>query len=130
MNAETIRQTVTGSLAGTHSFPDVVRILITEGVESYHADLVRGEKTFYMPDGETQVEKTDLPPMPIGQPFSASGVISAIRAIQAKEITYVEFLHRIMAAGTTGYVVYTGGRKAIYSGRNGDFHIENFPGAR
>jgi hypothetical protein len=32
-----------------------------------------------------------------------------------------------MAAGTASYSVYLNGRKAIYFGRNGDFHVEPFP---
>ena len=36
-------------------------------------------------------------------------------------------LRRVMAAGTTSYSVYLNGRKAIYFGRNGDFHVEPFP---
>jgi hypothetical protein len=32
-----------------------------------------------------------------------------------------------MAAGTASFSVYLKRRKAIYFGRNGDFHIEPFP---
>jgi hypothetical protein len=35
-----------------------------------------------------------------------------------------------MAAGTTGYWVFLAGRKVIYFGRKGDFHIEEFPGSK
>jgi hypothetical protein len=35
-----------------------------------------------------------------------------------------------MEAGTASYGVFLNGRKAIYFGRNGDFHVEPFPGAR
>ncbi len=31
-----------------------------------------------------------------------------------------------MKAGVTDYTVYIAGEKAIYNGRNGDFHIEQF----
>jgi hypothetical protein len=46
MNTDIMRDTLAKSLAGTIAFPDVVRILIGEGVESYRADLVRLEETF------------------------------------------------------------------------------------
>jgi uncharacterized protein YbcV (DUF1398 family) len=106
MNIETIRNTLAGSLAGTNAFPDVVRILTAEGVESYRADLVRLEETFYMPDGTTHVEKLDFPARGIGEHFAAAEVVSAIRASQRGECKYPEFLNRDMDAGTTSYVVY------------------------
>lgn len=127
MNRDIMKKTTAGSLAGTMTFPEVVANLSIEGVESYHADLVKLEKTFYMPDGETFVETLDFAPSPIANDFSDSEVISAIRTIQAKEINYREFLRRIMKAGTTSYNVYLNGKKAIYFGRKGDFHVENFP---
>jgi uncharacterized protein YbcV (DUF1398 family) len=127
MNLEIIRNTLAGSLAGTNAFPDVVRILTAEGVESYRADLVRLEETFYMPDGTTHVEKMDFPARGIGEHFSTAGVVSAIRASQAGKSKYQEFLSRVMDAGTTGYVVYLTGKKAIYFGRKGEFHVEEFP---
>jgi len=130
MNIEVISNALAGSLAGTNAFSDVVRILTTEGVESYRADLVRLEETFYMPDGTTHVEKMDFPARGIGERFSAAEVVSAIRAGQAGESKYREFLNRVMDAGTTSYVVYLSGKKAIYFGRKGEFHVEEFPRAK
>jgi uncharacterized protein YbcV (DUF1398 family) len=129
MNIEVISNALAGSLAGTNAFPDVVRILTAEGVESYRADLVRLEETFYMPDGTTHVEKMDFPARGIGDDFAATEVVSAIRASQAGECKYPQFLNRVMDAGTTSYVVYLTGRKAIYFGRKGEFHVEEFPRA-
>lgn len=130
MNTEVMHKTVAGSLAGTVTFPEVVRELIGEGVESYHADLVRRQKTFYMPDGETYTEKMDFTAGPIGDRFSQEGVVSALRDIQAGKDRYSEFLRRVMEAGTTSYTVFLSGRKAIYFGRRGEFHVEEFPGAK
>ena len=127
MNTEVMKKTTAGSLNGTMTFPEVIANLSVEGVESYHADLMRLEKTFYMPDGETFVESLDFEPPQAADDFSDSEVVSAIRAIQAKEINYQEFLRRIMKAGTTSYNVYLNGKKAIYFGRKGEFHVENFP---
>src|SRR5580693_5051870 len=114
MNIEVISNALAGSPAGTNAFPDVVRILTAEGVESYRADLVRLEETFYVPDGTTHVEKVDFPARGIGEHFYADQVVSAIRASQAGKSKYPEFLNRVMDAGTTSYVVYLSGGKAIY----------------
>jgi uncharacterized protein YbcV (DUF1398 family) len=130
MNIEVLKHSTAGSLAGTVDFPDVVHSLVAEGVESYYADLVRMEKSFYAPDGETHVEKMDFPALPVGQEFDQTEVMSAIRASQAGTQKYPEFLHRAIGAGTTSYMVFLTGRKAIYFGRKGEFHVENFPGAK
>jgi uncharacterized protein YbcV (DUF1398 family) len=130
MNTEILRDALARSLAGTFAFPDVVRTLTAEGVESYRADLVRLEETFYMPDGATFVEKIDFPAKAIGKDFAVSEVVSAIRDSQAGTCKYRQFLNRVMDAGTTSYVVYLSGKKVIYFGRKGEFHVEEFPGAK
>ncbi|MGA7291788.1 MAG: DUF1398 family protein [Terriglobales bacterium] len=130
MNTEIISDTLKKSLAGTFAFPDVVRTLIGEGVESYRADLVRREETFYMPDGATFVEKMDFASTPIAENFSAPDLIAAIRDSQAGRCKYREFLNRAVRAGVTSYVTYLSGKKVIYFGRKGEFHVEEFPKAK
>lgn len=129
MNTEAMRKALEGSQAGVLTFPEVVRMLSAAGVESYRADLVRGDDTFYMPNGETHVEKIRLPSRRIAMDFSESALVAAIRATQGGEIRYPEFLNRAMAAGTIAYQVFLTGRKAVYFGRKGELHIEDFPGA-
>ena len=130
MNAAILSETTTRSLAGSLTFPEVVQTLIVEGVESYHTDLVQKQKTFYMPNGEVHIERLDFFAPKIAEDFSEKMVIKALRAIQSKEIDYREFLNQIIAAGTTNYTVYIQGKKAIYFGRKGEFHVENFPQAK
>jgi uncharacterized protein YbcV (DUF1398 family) len=130
MNTELMRDTVTNSLDGTMAFPEIVSLLLADGVERYHADLVRMEKTFYMPDGATHVEKMPIGPMPIGETFVTSDLVATIRDSQTAGQKYTDFLRRATAAGSTDYFVYLQGRKAIYFGRKGEYHIEVFPGAK
>ncbi len=125
-----MRDTVTRSLDGTMAFPEIVQLLSADGVERYHADLVRMEKTFYMPDGTTHVEKMPIGPMAIGQTFATSDLVAAIRDSETARQAYADFLRRATAAGSTDYIVYLQGRKAIYFGRKGEYHIEVFPGAK
>ena len=115
------------TLQGTITFGEVVGKLLGIGVESYHADLVRMEKTYYMPNGETHLEEFTYKGPEIAQDFSEKEVVAAIKAIQKKEINYIEFLNLILKAGTTHYTVFLSGKKAIYFGRRGDFHVEHFP---
>jgi len=129
MNTAVIEDCIRLSFADELSFPEVVKRLMAIGVERYHADLSRMEKTYYNLSGE--IAEYPLPlsgPPAIHERFSASEVGEALRAIQSRKIDYGEFLRRIMKAGTASYDVFMGGRKAIYTGRSGDFYVENFPG--
>jgi uncharacterized protein YbcV (DUF1398 family) len=112
------------------TFPEVVMKLMQAGVERYHADLVRSERTHYMPDGETDVRPAHGVKTVPAKDFSAAGVDAAVRAIQRQEIQYREFCERIAAAGCVGYIVSLAGRRAVYYGRTGESHVEMFPGAR
>ena len=124
-----IRECTARSDANSISFPEIVMRLMDIGVERYHADLVRSEKAYYLPNGETLITPADKPEGIAPQIFSPEGVAAAVRASQQGKITYAEFCRRIVASGCVSYVVSIAGRRAIYSGRTGDFHIEHFPKA-
>jgi uncharacterized protein YbcV (DUF1398 family) len=127
MNTEAMHKALEGSQAGKLTFPEVVAMLLGVGVESYFADLLRGEETFYTTDGETHREQMTLPPTKIAADFSQSGLITAIRGAQADQIRYPEFVNRVTTAGTIGYWAFLTGKKVIYFGRKGEFHVEEFP---
>lgn len=112
------------------TFGEVVLKLIQAGVERYHADLLRGERTYYLPNGESEVVKGDAVAIVPALVFSASGVDAAVRAIQGGKIQYRAFCAQIAAAGCVGYMVSLAGQRAVYYGRSGDIHVEWFPGAK
>lgn len=131
MDAQVIHECTRLAFENRMTFPETVQRLSAIGVERYHADLVRLQKTHYNADGATHEEPLPLRDPPrIAERFSAEQVRQAIGAIQQSTIDYPEFLRRIMAAGTSDYTVFLTGRKAIYTGRNGEFHIEMFPGSK
>ncbi len=111
------------------TFPDVVRRLMEVGVERYHADMSAGTKTYYMPDGTSEITQSTHGGA-IADVFSAEGVEKAVRASQRGEIGYGTFCERIAAAGCVGYFVSLAGRRAVYYGRTIDTHVEWFPGAQ
>lgn len=127
MDIELMRNTLHQSEAGQLTFPHVIRALSSAGVESYFADLTTRLDTFYMPSGETHIETMTHTTARAAEEFSKSGIVAAIRAAQADEIRYPEFVRRAMTAGVTAYWVFITGRKVIYFGRKGDAHIEEFP---
>lgn len=109
------------------TFPEVVTALMGAGVERYHADLARAERTYYMPDGASHCVASHAAPA-AAQAFAGQAVSDAIGAIQAGKIQYREFCARITAAGCVGYDVFITGRRVVYRGRLGDSHVEYFPG--
>jgi uncharacterized protein YbcV (DUF1398 family) len=111
------------------TFPEVVGLLMEAGVERYHADLSRAEKTYYMPDGASFVTPSAPITRAATQAFSPQGVSDAVRSIQQGRIDYAEFCRRIVAAGCVEYVVSLAGRRAVYSGRTGESYVELFPSA-
>jgi uncharacterized protein YbcV (DUF1398 family) len=110
------------------AFPQVVSKLIAAGVETYYADLIQLQKTFYGSDRESYVHSIPLAGAGAVAPhFSESDVRSSLVAIQTGKIGYPEFLHQVRRAGTMGYLVFLRGRRALYFGRDGEFHAELFP---
>jgi uncharacterized protein YbcV (DUF1398 family) len=126
MDTKVMHEVLAESQAGKLTFPEVVRRLQEAGVESYFADVAKGEETFYMPDGKTHVERMVLPSGEIAKEFSSSGIVSAIRAAQTDSIRYPEFMKRAVTAGVIGYWAFLTGKKVIYFGRKGEFHVEEF----
>ena len=133
MNAQfgcVVEECTADSDASRVNFPAVIGKLMSAGVERYHADLVRSEKSYFLPTGESRVipnERIDRVP---AMQFDASGVEATVKAVQKGEIDYKTFCERVMEAGCVGYHVSIAGRRVVYYGRTGDSHIEYFPGAR
>ncbi len=115
---------------GSKPFGELVMKLIDVGVERYHADFVRSEKTYYLPNGESEVVPNSPVSVTPAETFSAKGVEAAVRAVQAGAIKYKAFCEQVMAAGCVGYIVSMAGRRVVYYGRTGDSHVEWFPGAK
>jgi uncharacterized protein YbcV (DUF1398 family) len=115
------------SLAGKITFPEVVKKLSSVGIERYMVDLVGKQKLSYGSEGEFYKTALELDTPQVAQNFDEAMVKNAITAIQQGKINYVTFLFHIMEAGCCHYEVFIKGKKAIYFGRDGSFHIENFP---
>lgn len=130
MDAETkalVREMTAASDGERIVFPQVVARLMAAGVERYHADLIAGEKTYYMPDGAHEVVACDRLDRPPAAAFEPAGVKAAVSEIQAGRIGYRAFCARIAEAGCVGYHVSIAGRRAVYYGRDLDSHVEWFP---
>jgi uncharacterized protein YbcV (DUF1398 family) len=132
MNTKLIQDTASRILAGTISFPEVVGQLLNDGVEYYHVDYVARRKTFYSGDGSavvtTLIDFSDLPA--VAADFDTDAVKAAILDSQRHGQKYHDFTRRVMAAGVQGYFAFLRGQRVTYLGRQGDQHVEWFPGAQ
>lgn len=117
----------TGSDEERVTFPEVVGKLMKAGIERYHADLQRSEKTYYLPNGESHLMPTHVIDEMPAMVFDPSGIDAAVRAIQTGHIKYIEFCRRVMRAGCVAYIVSLVGRRAVYYSRTGEMHVEYFP---
>ncbi len=131
MNTTLIQETALNTLAGTISFPEVVGQLLRAGVEYYHVDYVALRKTFYAADGSamvtTPLNYEDLPP--VAADFNVASLRANILDSQTKGQSFHDFSRRATAAGVQGYFAFLRGKRVTYLGRQGDQHIEWFPGA-
>ena len=101
MKTEIIKDACDKSVKESQPFPEVTRRLAEAGVERYFAELNRLRKIYYAPCGETFVTQLETQPLgTVAEEFDAAKVKQAIEDSRERKISYVEFLRRIVAAGT------------------------------
>ena len=130
MNATIIHRMALASLSGTLPFPEIVENLIAEGVEYYHVDYVTRRFAFYGQDGEIVIGPLvieNLPP--IAPTLNTEALRAAIVDSQRHGQKFPRFSVRAMEAGVQAYYAFLRGKRVTYLGRNGDHHVEWFPGA-
>ena len=130
MNTFIVQQTATQVLAGAMSFPDAVRALVAADVEYYHVDFAALRKRFYGADGaviSTALGYLGLPA--VAAEFDQDLLRAAILDSQRNGQPYREFARRAMEAGVQGYFAFLRGKRVTYLGRQGEQHVEWFPGA-
>lgn len=130
MNTESISKASRATIDGTMSFPEVVGLLLTAGVEYYHVDYVSLRTSFYGGDGDavvTPIAYEGLPPVALV--FDTTALRADILDSQRHGQKFRDFTHRAMEAGVQGYFAFLRGKRVTYFGRLGDQHTEWFPGA-
>ncbi len=131
MDTQLIHEVAEKTLAGTVAFPDVVAQLMRADVEYYHVDYVNRRSTYYAAEGSasvvTPINFEGLPE--VAADFAVAELKAAILDSQRNGQKYRDFSRRAMAAGVQGYYAFLRGQRVMYLGRQGDQHIEWFPGA-
>lgn len=126
MKTDVIKECTSLSLAEQITFPEVVMKMAEAGVERYIADLVGKKKFSYGKHGETHIGDLAFEDIAIPEQLDTAAVKQTIVDIQQGRIKYQTFLRRIMQAGCAHYEVFITGGRAIYFGRNGVQHMEEF----
>jgi uncharacterized protein YbcV (DUF1398 family) len=121
---DVVRELASASEQERIGFPDLVQALMQAGVERYHADLVAGTKTWYLPDGSFEITRSRA--LDAAKDFRGDMVQEAVQGIQHGEIGYCAFRERIAAAGCVGYFLSIAGQRAVYYGRTLAAHVEWF----
>lgn len=118
-----------GAETGSLKFPQIVAQLAEAGFERYAVDFCRGTHTYYLSDGDSVSFETAVRRSAIGERFDVPAMRQAIGEAQqdVPGYSYAGFCQKAMDAGCVGYVVSFPGKRAIYSGRTGDTHVEHFP---
>lgn len=130
MNADRILLAARMTQDGGTTFPEIVADLIASGVEYYHVDYAAKSFTFYGAEGavvHAPLSFEDLPP--IAHDLDVAALRAAILDSQRNGQPYRAFCRRAMTAGVQGYFAFLRGRRVTYLGRQGDGHVEWFPGA-
>ncbi|MET0581074.1 MAG: DUF1398 family protein [Pseudoxanthomonas sp.] len=131
MNADEVRTLAETTLAGSLPFPEIVGGLIANGVEYYHVDYATASFTFYSATGAAvcaPLRFEGLPP--VAKDFDAAALKAAILDSQQHGQKFREFCRRAVEAGVHCYFAFLRGHRVTYLGRQGDQHVEWFPGAK
>jgi uncharacterized protein YbcV (DUF1398 family) len=130
MNQAVIKELIDKSLAKKITFPEILAILLKEGVESYHVDFLRNEYRYYAKSGESFVTDVALAHEGVAADFSAEKIDGINQRFQSGIASYADFVKEGTAAGCAYYMVNLYGKKVRYFGRDGGEHVQYFPGSR
>jgi uncharacterized protein YbcV (DUF1398 family) len=131
LDAERVKAYAQASLAGTMPFPQIVEGLLREGVEYYLVDYPQRTFTFYGERGGAVVVPLTIPGLPdVAQDFDAPALQAAILDSQQHGQKYAAFCERAVKAGCQSYFAFLRGKRVLYMGRQGEQHVEWFPGAK
>ena len=104
--------------------------MIEEGVEYYLVDYRALRFTFYGAAGGIVVAPLLFEGLPeVGETLDVPDLRAAVRDSQVNGQKFRDFSARAMRAGVQSYFAFLRGKRVLYLGRQGDQHVEWFPGA-
>lgn len=131
MNADHVQRMASATLTGDLPFPEIVGNLLAEGVEYYRIDYVARQMAFFSDAGSVVIAPLNLEDLPAVAPdFNGPALKAAILDSQRNGQEFRQFSHRAVQAGVQGYYAFLRGQRVTYLGRQGEQHVEWFPGAK
>ena len=131
MDSDVVHALAKATQDGSMPFPQIVGKLIAEGVEYYHVDYAASSFTFYSAAGATVTASLSFAGLPsVSLDFDVTALKAAILDSQQHGQTFRPFCERAIRADVQGYFVFLRGQRVTYLGRQGDQHVEWFPGAK
>jgi uncharacterized protein YbcV (DUF1398 family) len=131
MNADVVREMAELTLKGDMPFAEIVGNLVKEGVEYYRVDYISRSFSFHGASGGLVVAPLVFEGLPdVASDFHVAELRAAILDSQQHGQKYRQFCVRAMRAGVQSYFAFLRGQRVLYVGRQGDQHVEWFPGAR
>ena len=112
------------------TFGEVVLKLTHAGVERYHADLLRGEKTYYLPDGELAVVAGAPSPLLRRTRFQRRASTRRCATFKPARFNIAPFVRASLRPAASAIMCPLPDSAPFYYGRTGDCHVEWFPGAK
>ncbi|PUE40705.1 DUF1398 domain-containing protein [Limnohabitans sp. Bal53] len=130
MNTTTILQLAKATQSGSLPFPEIVGRLIQEQVEYYLVDYRSQEFRFYGVHGGVVTAPLVFECLPdVLDSFDLPSLKLSIHDSQVNGQSFRDFSSRAMRAGVQSYCAFLRGQRVLYLGRQGDHHVEWFPGA-
>jgi uncharacterized protein YbcV (DUF1398 family) len=130
MNADRVRELGRATLSGSMPFPDIVGRLVAEGVEYYQVDYVGLQMHFCGAQGGVVLVPLSFEGLPaVASDFDAPALRAAILDSLQKGQTFGDFSRRAAEAGVAVCFAFLRGQRVTYLGRQGEQHVEWFPGA-
>lgn len=128
MNSARLEGLLDQALRREITFPEILKLLAQEEVESYHVDFLRKECRYYSRQGDSLAVPVGLDHDGVATEFSAERLAAINARVQGGEAGYADFVRAGAAAGYAYYIVYLYGKMVRYFGRDGGEHIQYFPG--
>lgn len=110
---------------GAMKFSEFISSLELMDVEYCRVDLLENRITFSIQNGDLLEDHLDLQNNQVADKFDDGGIREAIMENQKSELTFLEFVSKLLESGVVSYTVYPFGKRTIYFGRHGDSYYEN-----
>lgn len=124
----TIDEKINEAYSKSNNYLELVKMLIAAGVQSYTVDVATDIKLYRLSDHSTVLHSEEKAPRIIADSINVARVQECIKASQARQMSYADFMPAIAEAGVRFYDAQLAGpsKKVNYIG-NGGHHEEIIP---